>query len=238
MKKRIITISMLTNLLLASEYKTQILPIESFTLTSETSGKIEKINFTKLDYINNNGLVTIDSNYEKDKLNNLKNKLDNTKKIMNIKEKNYKEYSNLSSISQSNKDDKLIDLLNIKSNILELENTINDLTDIINKKNIIISNGYYIKDILINQNEVIKVGEEIAKIENHNKSQIIFYINQNDLKLFIDKKFEITIDNNKIVYDDIKIDKSVDDVYISSYKVIITFDNKNFGSLVTIKTLN
>lgn len=238
MKKILLSTITLGTMLIASEYKRQISPIESFSLYSETSGKVEKINLKELDY-SNKGSIIIKNFYENEKLKNMKEKLDNLRKITNLKEKNYKEYSSLASIAQSNKDDKLIELLNLKSSILELENSINDLNEIIEKKNINIDKNYFIKDILVNENENIKVGQEIIKVENHNKNKIEFYINKNDLETFKNKNFDVFVDNQKINYDEIKIDKSIDNIYISSYKVIIILDNINqFGSIVTINTKN
>lgn len=238
MKKILLFTITLGTMLMASEYKRQISPIESFSLYSEISGKVEKINLKELDY-SNKGSIIIKNFYENEKLKNMKEKLDNLRKITNLKEKNYKEYSSLASIAQSNKDDKLIELLNLKSSILELENSINDLNEIIEKKNINIDKNYFIKDILVNENENIKVGQEIIKVENHNKNKIEFYINKNDLETFKNKNFDIFVDNQKINYEEIKIDKSTDNIYISSYKVIIILDNINqFGSIVTINTKN
>lgn len=227
-----------------TNYKAQIMPLESFSITSETTGKIKNINFNELEYVKNNGVIIIDNEYETSKLNNLKEKLENLKKIKDLKEKNFKEYERLSSIAQTNKDDKLIDLLNLKSNILELENNINDIKDIIKKKNINIDNNYFIKDILINNNEVIKNGQEIVKIENHSKNKIIFFINSNDIDNIKNNNFIINI-NDKILDNkniEIKIDNSTDETYITSYKLIITFDKNiykdiNFGSLAVLSII-
>lgn len=249
MKKYILKRLIASNLLLGTRafaninYTTQVIPLESFIINSETNGKVKNINFNELNYVKN-GVIIIDNEYETNKLNNLVETLDNLKKTRELKERNYKDYSKLTSIAQTNKDDKLIDLLNLKSNILQLENNIIDLKDIIKKKNIQIEDDYYVKEILIKENEIVKNGQEIVKIENHNKNKLIFFINKNDIEYIKNNNFVINIDgenlNNKDI--DFDLDNSTDSTYITSYKLIVTFDKKifdnpTFGSLATLKII-
>ncbi len=59
------------------------------------------------------------------------------------------------------------------------------------------------------------------------KSKLIVYVSAEDYK-DIDKN-EVLVDGQKAIAKILKIDKTVDESYVSAYKVTLVLDNNNFG---------
>lgn len=230
MKKFLITSTLLANILLANDYIGVLKPIDSFTIKSETSGKINNIIGKEL---SNNLIINVDNKLENYKLNSLKNKLNILKETLDIKEKQFNIYNKITTKSESEKDNKYLEVLNLRSSIEDLVYSIKELEDILNKKEIIIKN-YYVKDLNVSKDEYINVGSVIATVENQNQSKVEFFIDKEFKNITLDKL--ITKINNKIVtFDEIDISNNVDETYISQYKVILISNSLfNFGDIVEI----
>jgi multidrug resistance efflux pump len=106
MKKILLTL-LTPFMLLAQSYLAKIEPYDAFTIYSQTSGQIVKLDKNDETKVVNKTLINLDSSLEKKELAIYKNQLDLYNKKLSILENRYTKYVKLKAQSQSNKDDKL-----------------------------------------------------------------------------------------------------------------------------------
>jgi seryl-tRNA synthetase len=219
----------------AKMYKSVVQPYETITVSSEVNGKVTSIK-KDIELTNFSGeVISIDSKLDNSKLKNLKSKLSILKEQLNIKDKTYKSIKKIRAKGQIEKDKYKLDVLSIKSQIIDLESSIDTLEDTISKKSISVNN-LYIKDFLVSKDEVVFAGTKLFSAENQNISKIVAYINAKD-RTDLSKK-QIII-NGKIDhgYKISKVSNSTDSTYISAYKLELINETKPdlFGQVVSVE---
>ena len=216
----------------AKEYQAKIEPVNRYTLRAEAMGKITFLNNGDELKYKNGLLLKIDDSVDRKKLNNLKGKLSLLNEIIKIKEENYKNIIKLKSKSKTEKDNKKVEILNLKLNRLDLLNAILSTEDMINKKNIYLKNAY-IKTLFVKMGEFVAVGNKLCTIEDHSRAKITIYADKEDIKNLQNKKIIINGKKWQIT----KVATSTDSKYISLYKVELISKDKvnNFGDIVSVK---
>lgn len=237
-KKVFIGLCVLSISLLAKDYSAVETPFEEVLISSETSGKIVKLNKDIEKTIFNGNVLSINNNIEKKELEIIKNKIKILEQKVEIKNKQYKNILQLSSKSDTEKDNVLIELLNIKFELETLSNNKITLEDTINKKEFNINNKY-IKEFLVSEGEYVNTGTNLFKIEDISKSIIKLYVDKEDIEKFKNNKFKINGIENK-EYNIYKIDKTANENYVGSYEISLTKEIKDnqylFGNIFNITT--
>jgi hypothetical protein len=218
----------------AKSYKAKVEPLETVTISSEVTGKVEYIN-KDVELSNYNGkVISIDSKLDEIKLKNLRDKYSILKEQLKIKEDNYKSIKKIRAKGQIEKDKYKLDVLNIKATLNDIANSIETLKDTIDKKSIN-SNSLYIKEFLVSKNELVSLGTRLFIAEDQSSSKVIIYVDAEDIKNIQNKKILVNGNENHS-YKISKFANSTDSTFISSYKVELVDNNSSstFGQIVSI----
>jgi hypothetical protein len=219
----------------AKSYKSIVQPYETITISSEVNGKIVFLDKSKELSNFTGNIVSIDTSLDEVKLKNLKSKYSILKEQLSIKENNYKSILKIRAKGQIEKDNYKVDVLNLKSQLTDIDSSIETLKDTISKKRIYVDN-LYIREFLVSQGEVVFAGTKLFIAENQQKSKIIIYATKSDID-DIRSKIILINGNNDHGYKISKVSNNTDSTYISTYKVELTNDMKpeQFGQVVDIE---
>ena len=218
--------------LFSQTYMAKIEPYDSFTIYSQTSGQIIELDKSDETKVINKIIVKLDSALEKKELEIYNKQLDLYLKKLSILENSYEKYIKIRGKSQSDKDDKLYDLIELKISIESIRLNIKTLEDTLKKKTIKVKN-LYIKEFKVNQGDYVSQGSEIASAYNINKSKLIVYVSADDYENIANKK--VLINGKEGIASIEKIDKTLDETYVSAHKVTLTLKDDNFGKIVKVE---
>ncbi len=221
-------------LLHAQTYMAKIEPIQTYTLMAQTSGQIIELDKNDESKVVNKRLIKLDDNLDKSTLNLYKKQEKLQEDKIKILQDNYDKFSKLKSKSKSEKDIKKISLLEAKNSLVNLKVSIQKLKDTINKKNIY-ANNLYIDSFLVNKGDFVSQGTKLAKAYDISSSKLIIYVNKDDYKNIKYKTILINKEKNKASF--YKISLILDDTYISSYKIELKYQSKDFGKIVEVEFL-
>ena len=222
-------------ILFAQTYMAKIQPYDSFTIYSQTSGQIVKLDKSDETKVVDKIIVKLDSSLEKQELAIYNKQLKLYLNKLSILEASYKKYINIKGKSQSDKDDKLYDLIELKISIESIRLNIKTLEDTLKKKEISAKN-LYIKEYKVNLGDYVSTGSEIASAYNINKSKLDVYVSADDYEDIANKK--VLVDGKSGIAAIEKIDKTLDETYVSAHKVTLTLKDDNFGRIVKKVSLN
>ncbi|XOB60735.1 HlyD family efflux transporter periplasmic adaptor subunit [Campylobacterota bacterium DY0563] len=230
--KKFLLIIALPVFLFSQIYMTKIEPYEEYIIYSQTSGQIVNLDKNDETKIVNKVLIKLDDTLEQKQLKIYKNQLELNKQKLKIYETSYKKFVKIRGKSQSDKDDKYSELLDIRLSIDSLKLSIEELKDIISKKTIKINN-LYVKNFLVDKGDYVSTGAQLATVQDISKSKLIVYVSASDYKDIKNKKIYLD-DKISSAYIE-KIDKTLDETYVSAHKVTIVLDNKKFGKVTKVE---
>jgi len=233
--KKIVTFFICScSLLLASEYYAKVEPIHTYKVKSSVSGKVIKANSNlESQFVKKALVVKLDDSVNQIDLKQSKLKLENLKEIQRLEKENLERFKKVSSKSKFDKDNQKIKILNVVSNINDLETRIATLEDTIKNKNLI-ENNTYIYDVVVEEGDYVNPGTHLYTAMDLNSAK---------LEVFIPIDKATSIKEKTIYIDDKQTDLKISKLYtvadtqhISSYKCEIIIKNpKNFSSLVKVE---
>jgi hypothetical protein len=231
MKK--IILSLLSPLVLfAQSYMGKVEPYEAYTLYAQTSGEISYVDKTDETKVVSKLLIKLDDSLEREQLKLYKEQLTFYTEKLQLFEKNYQKFLKISGKSQYDKDEKYYDVLDLKVTIANLKLSISEIEDTIKKKSLHIKDKY-IKEIKIDAHDYVSIGSELATTYDISKSKIIVYVSGED---YVDiQNKQVMINGKENIAQIEKVDKTVDESYVSAHKVTLISDDKNFGKIVTVE---
>jgi len=231
MKKYILVL--LTPLMVfAQSYMAKIEPYEKYTIYSQTSGQVVYLDKKDETKIVDKTIIKLDDSLEQKQLSIYQKQLNLYLKKLEILEKSYQKYIKIKGKSQSDKDDKLYEVIELKISIETLNSNIYQIKDTIAKKTISLKN-FYIKEFKVNHGDYVSTGKELATAYDISKSKLVVYVSSDDYKDIKNKNIQIDGKNDIATIE--KIDKTIDDTYLSAYKVTLVLDDKNFGKAVKVE---
>jgi len=216
----------------ASSYMAKIEPYEKFTIYAQTSGQIVKLDKTDETNLVNKTIIKLDDTLEQSQLKIYKNQLALYKEKLNILEKNYKKYIKIRGKSQSDKDSKLTELIDLRISIESIQSNIKTTEDSIKKKTIKLKN-LYLKNFNVNQGDYVQTGAKLATAYDISKAKLVVYVSSEDRQNIKNKK--ILLDGKNLQAKIEKIDKTVDETYLSAYKVTLILEDQEFGKPVKVE---
>jgi len=219
-------------MLFAQTYMAKIEPYDTFTIYSQTAGQIIKLDKSDETKVINKTIINLDSNLEKEQLSIYNKQLDLYLKKLNILENSYKKYITITGKSQADKDDKLYDLIELKISIESLKLNIKTLEDTLRKK-VITLKDLYIKEFKVNQGDYVSIGSEIATAYDISKSKLLVYVSDDDYEDISNKKVLINGKEGIAVIE--KIDKTLDETYVSAHKITLVLKDDNFGKIQKVE---
>lgn len=216
----------------AQTYMAKVEPYEKFTLYSQSSGKIVKLDSSNETKTVTGVLIKLDTALEEAKLKLYKGQLELYNKKLSMLEENYNKYRKIKGKSKVEIDEKYYEIIDMKLNINNLMVNIKELEDTVNKKTIKVKN-LYIKEFKANLGDYVSTGSELATVYDISRSKLEVFVSAEDHKGIRDKKLLI---NGKEGLGTIeKIDKTTDETFVSGYKVTILTHNKNFGEVLNLE---
>lgn len=219
-------------MLFAQNYVSKIEPYEKYTIYAQTSGEIVKLDKNKETKRVKKTVIQLDNSLEKSQLSIYQKQLGLYLKKLRILENSYKKYIKIKGKSQSDKDDKLYEVIELKISIESLKASLKEINDSIKKKTITIK-ALYIKEFNVNKGDYVSTGTELATAFDISKSKLVVYVSKDDYKNIENKK--ILIDGKSDIATIEKIDRTVDEVYVSAYKATLLIDSKEFGRTVEVE---
>ena len=216
----------------AQTYMAKIEPYDVFTIYSQTSGQIVELNKNDETKVVNKTIIKLDSNLEKKELEIYNKQLDLYLKKLSILENSYERYIKITGKSQSDKDDKLYDLIDLKISIESIKLNIKTLEDTINKKTISVKN-LYIKEYKVNLGDYVSSGTQLASAYNIDKSKLIVYVSADDYENISNKK--VLINGKEGIATIEKIDKTLDETYVSAHKITLVLKDDSFGKVLNVE---
>ncbi|TLP35864.1 efflux RND transporter periplasmic adaptor subunit [Arcobacter arenosus] len=218
--------------LYSQTYMAKIEPYEEFIIYAQASGQIIKLDKNDETKIVTKELIRIDDSLEQKELKIYQNQLKLYNKKLSIAQSNYEKFINIRGKSQSDKDDKYYDILDLKINIDSIKLSIASLKDTISKKSIKV-NKLYIKQFDVDKNDYVSTGTQLATAMNISKSKLVVYVSKDDYENISKKK--VYINDEKGLAKIKKIDKTLDKTYVSAHKVVLTLDNNEFGQIMKVE---
>jgi len=232
MKKMLLLLLITPVLIFAKTYMAKIEPFDTFNVYAQKAGQIVYLDKNDENKIINKKIVQIDDELDRITLKNYQEQLGLYEKEFKIKNSNYEKFKTIRGKSAFDKDDKLIEVINLKISISSLKNSIAELKDSIKKKSITIKN-LYLKSYTVNKMDYVNIGTKIAELYDVSSSKIVVYVLKEDLKDI--KKKKVFIDGKLSDAKVIKKDITVDPKYMTSYKVEIKSSIKEFGKVVNVE---
>ena len=218
--------------LFAQTYMAKIEPYDTFTIYSQAAGQIIQLDKNDETKVVNKTLIKLDTNLENQQLAIYNKQLSLYQKKLSILNASYQKYVKIQGKSQSDKDEKYYELIELEISIESIKINIKTLQDTIKKKSISAKN-LYIKEFLVNNGDYVSIGTQMANAYDISKSKLIVYASQDDYKDILNKK--VLINGKEGIAKIEKIDKTLDETFVSAHKVTLTLENDNFGEIMKVE---
>lgn len=219
-------------MMFAQTYMSKIEPYDTFTIYAQSAGTIVTLDKNDETKVVNKTIIKLDSALEKQELSIYNKQLALYKKKLSILNASYKKYINIRGKSQSDKDDKLYDLIELQISIESLKLDIKTIEDTLKKKTIKVKD-LYIKEYSVNLGDYVAVGSSLASAYDISKSKILVYVSDDDYEGLENKKVLINGAENIATIE--KIDITLDEIFVSAHKVTIVLKNSNLGDIVKVE---
>jgi hypothetical protein len=113
-----------------------------------------------------------------------------------------------------------------------LKLSIAGLEDTIRKKSVFVKD-MYIKEFVVSLGDFVSAGSELVKAYDVSKSKLIVYVSSDDYKNIRNKS--VYIDAKEGVATIEKVDSTLDETYVSAYKVTLVLNSSDFGKTVKVE---
>ena len=219
-------------MLFAQTYMAKVEPYDSFTIYAQASGQIVKLDKSDETKVVNKTLIKLDTSLEKKELAIYNKQLGLYNKKLKILENSYKKYVTIRGKSQAEKDDKLYVIIELQISIESLKLDIKTLEDTLKKK-VITAKNLYIKEFNVNVGDYVSIGTQLASAYDISKSKLIVYVSDDDYEDIVNKK--VLINGKANIASIEKIDKTLDETFVSAHKVTLTLKDNNFGKILKVE---
>ena len=151
---------------------------------------------------------------------------------MKIKYNEYKKVKTMKAVNQVDKDALRLSILDLEYKLSDLELKLSELENTLKHKTITIDN-LYLKQLFVNKHDYVTAGQKVAEFSDISKAKIVIYIHKDDIHSLRTKKIFINAEPTRAEI--IKIAKTPDDTYVSSYKTELQLSSDKFGEIVKIE---
>lgn len=218
--------------LFANNYMAKIEPKDEFSIYANTNGEITYLDKNKEMSVVNGVVVKIDNNLEKENLKLYQAQLNLLNEKLVILQNYYTKFKNITGKSDYEKDEKYMEIIELKNSIKNLELSVIDTKNTLDKKEISLNN-LYLKEFVVNKYDYVNTGTKIATAYDISNAKLVVYLNSEDFKEIKNK--EIFLDGKKSTAKIKKLDIIPDKTFISAYKLELEIDSKEFGKSVNVE---
>ena len=218
--------------LFANSYIAKIEPKDEFSIYANASGEITYLDKNKEMNIINGVIVKIDNVLDKENLSLYQTQLKLLNEKLSILQDYYNKFKTIKGKSDFEKDEKYMEIIELKNSIKDLEISIANTKNTLSKKEIALDN-LYLKEFVVNKYDYVNVGTKIATAYDISKAKLVIYLNSEDYKDI--KSKEIYLDGKKSDVKIKKLDITPDKTFISAYKLKLEIDSKEFGKSITVE---
>ncbi|MFW2606028.1 hypothetical protein [Aliarcobacter butzleri] len=218
--------------LFANSYIAKIEPKDEFSIYANASGEITYLDKNKEMNIINGVIVKIDNVLDKENLSLYQTQLKLLNEKLSILQDYYNKFKTIKGKSDFEKDEKYMEIIELKNSIKDLEISIANTKNTLSKKEITLDN-LYLKEFVVNKYDYVNVGTKIATAYDISKAKLVIYLNSEDYKDI--KSKEIYLDGKKSDVKIKKLDITPDKTFISAYKLKLEIDSKEFGKSITVE---
>jgi len=219
-------------MLFAQTYMAKVEPYDTFTIYAQAAGQIVKLDKSDETKVVNKTLIKLDTSLEQKQLEIYNKQLSLYNKKLKILENSYKKYITIRGKSQAEKDDKLYVIIELQISIESLKLDIKTLQDTLKKK-AILAKDLYIKEFNVNVGDYVSIGTELASAYDISKSKLLVYVSEDDYKDIKNKKVLINGKENMATIE--KIDKTLDETFVSAHKVTLILKDDDFGKVLKVE---
>lgn len=218
--------------LFANNYMAKIEPKDEFSIYANTNGEITYLDKNKEMSVVNGVVVKIDNNLEKENLKLYQAQLNLLNEKLVILQNYYTKFKNITGKSDYEKDEKYMEIIELKNSIKNLELSVIDTKNTLDKKEISLNN-LYLKEFVVNKYDYVNTGTKIATAYDISNAKLVVYLNSEDFKEIKNK--EIFLNGKKSTAKIKKLDIIPDKTFISAYKLELEIDSKEFGKSVNVE---
>ncbi|KLE08066.1 hypothetical protein AF79_09270 [Aliarcobacter butzleri L354] len=218
--------------LFANSYIAKIEPKDEFSIYANASGEITYLDKNKEMNIINGVIVKIDNVLDKENLSLYQTQLKLLNEKLSILQDYYNKFKTIKGKSDFEKDEKYMEIIELKNSIKDLEISIANTKNTLSKKEIALDN-LYLKEFVVNKYDYVNIGTKIATAYDISKAKLVIYLNSEDYKDI--KSKEIYLDGKKSDVKIKKLDITPDKTFISAYKLKLEIDSKEFGKSITVE---
>ncbi|MDK2062389.1 hypothetical protein PJV89_08640 [Aliarcobacter butzleri] len=218
--------------LFANSYIAKIEPKDEFSIYANASGEITYLDKNKEMNIINGVIVKIDNVLDKENLSLYQAQLKLLNEKLSILQDYYNKFKTIKGKSDFEKDEKYMEIIELKNSIKDLEISIANTKNTLSKKEIALDN-LYLKEFVVNKYDYVNVGTKIATAYDISKAKLVIYLNSEDYKDI--KSKQIYLDGKKSDVKIKKLDITPDKTFISAYKLELEIDSKEFGKSITVE---
>ncbi len=232
--KNLLSFLLLSSCAFGQEFYSMVYPIKTYTVKSAVSGEVVYVDKSlEKKFVNDARIIKLDDTLDSVNLEQTKIKLTNQKEVHKIENGILDSYNQVSSKTKIDKETQKIKVLNISSNIADMEMQAANFKNNIAKKEIKIKN-IYLSSIEVEVGDFVNAGGLLYKGYDLSSGKLEVFLPINEIDSF--KIKTIYLDGIKTNLKISKISKVADEKNISSYKAEIIIKNpKTFSKLVKVE---
>ncbi|MCG3717547.1 hypothetical protein L5F64_18280, partial [Aliarcobacter butzleri] len=157
--------------LFANSYIAKIEPKDEFSIYANASGEITYLDKNKEMNIINGVIVKIDNILDKENLSLYQTQLKLLNEKLSILQDYYNKFKTIKGKSDFEKDEKYMEIIELKNSIKDLEISIANTKNTLSKKEIALDN-LYLKEFVVNKYDYVNVGTKIATAYDISKAKL------------------------------------------------------------------
>ncbi len=231
---KLLSFLLLSSFAFGQEFYSTINPIKTFAVKSAVAGEVVFVDKSlEKSFVNGAKVTQLDDSLDTINLEQTQIKLANLKEIYQIESEILDSYNKVSSKTKIDKDAQKIKVLNISSNIADMEMQIANLKNNIAKKTIQVKN-IYLSSVEIEVGDFVNAGTLLYKAYDLSSGKLEVFLPISEIDNFKNKT--IYLNGMKTNLKINTISKVADEKNISAYKAEIIIKNpKTFSKLVKVE---
>ena len=234
MKKLLLALSLLSGVS-GAEYLAKTEPLFKYSIAAAVSGQVMLADENEEGKISDKIIVRIDDRIDRINHAVAQESYKNLKEIYETKRSMYEKIAAMTTKSQTEKDTEKISLLTAKNSMESARYQMENLADIINKKQLS-AQGLYVYDIAVIEGNNVAPGTKIAELHDVSGSRLVIFVSRQVLDML--DNATIIVDGKADAYRIDKVWRETDAEFISSYRVeLVGPAPKTFSQIAKIEII-